>query len=266
MKTTILIGLFFLFSTAVFAQNQVDVCETKTTHLIGPEKVSYLQTGDPSRLIAEIVPEHPNIVRVKATEAFSGESSLTLVCANKVYSLIVNYGNKAALAYRLETFASEKMGATANGILPGYLLKEYSSQILSKDKKHINRKAKKDGIKFSLANIYLKHDVLFFELEITNTTDMSYSVEGFHWWVDDKKQYKSTNTQEYQIEPEYQHYNIGYIPANGKLREVFVIPKLTVPDKRILRIEMLEKALGNTGRKLILDVKNKDILHAKNLK
>jgi conjugative transposon TraN protein len=267
MKNTFLFITIFLFSTAVFAQNQIEVCETKTTHIICTEKVSYLQVGDNSRIIAEIVPEHPNMVRVKAVEPFEGESSLTIVCANRVYSLFVCYANNSDISYRLESFSFEKTGNSGSNILPEYLLKEYSYQILScRGRCIVNRKEKKDGIKFSLTNVYLKNDALFFVIEITNKTNMGYEVEGFHWWIDDKKQYKSTNVQEYQIEPDYQHYNIKYVPAKTTLREVFVLPKLTIPDKRILRIEILEKALGNTGRKLILDVQNKDILNAQTMK
>lgn len=266
MKTTVLIIAIFLFSTAVFAQNQIKVCETKATHLICPEKVSYLMAGDPSRIIAEIVPEHPNMVRVKAVEPFEGESSLTVVSANKVYSLFVAYENTNEISYRLESFHSEKAGETNGTLLPEYLLKEMSYQILSKNKKFIkNRKDKKDGIKLQLTNIFLKEDVLFFEIQMTNRTNMGYDVENFHWWIDDKKQHKSTNVQEYQVTPDYQHYNVKYIPAKTTLREVFVLPKLTIPDKRILRIEMLEKALGNTGRKLVLEIQNKDILQASKL-
>jgi conjugative transposon TraN protein len=264
MKATILIITIFLFSTAVFAQNQIKVCETKATHLICPEKVTYLMAGGPSRIIAEIVPEHPNMVRVKAVEPFEGESSLTVVSANKVYSLFVNYENTNEISYRLESFHAEKAGQISGTLLPEYLLKELSYQILSKNKKHVNnRKDKKDGIKLQLTNIFLKEDVLFFEVRITNKTNMGYDMGNFNWWIDDKKQYKSTNVQEYPIEPDYQHYNIKYIPAKTTLREVFVLPKLTIPDKRILRIEMLEKALGNTGRKLSLEIQNKDILQAK---
>jgi conjugative transposon TraN protein len=264
MKATILIITIFLFSTAVFAQNQIKVCETKATHLICPEKVTYLMAGDPSRIIAEIVPEHPNMVRVKAVEPFEGESSLTVVSANKVYSLFVAYENTNEISYQLESFHSEKTSDIKGTLLPEYLLKEMSYQILSKNKKHVkNRKDKKDGIKLQLTNIFLKEDVLFFEVRITNKTNMGYDMGNFNWWIDDKKQYKSTNVQEYPIEPDYQHYNIKYIPAKTTLREVFVLPKLTIPDKRILRIEMLEKALGNTGRKLSLEIQNKDILQAK---
>ena len=107
---------------------------------------------------------------------------------------------------------------------------------------------------------------LFFEVEVTNKTNLAYDVEGFHWWIMDKKQQKATNVQEYQIFPSYKHYDIKIVPAKTTIREVFVLPKLTIPDKRVLRIDMLEKALGNTGRKLSLEVKNKDILKAKELR
>ena len=267
MKQLIFIlSVMFFFSTAVKGQNDIEVCENKATHIISSEKVTYLQVGDNNKIIAEIVPNHQNLVRVKAIDNFDGESSLTLVSADKVYSLFVKYADTNKLSWQLEDFYSLKNENLASGRIPEYLLRELSFQILSKNKKHIQkRKEKKDGIKFQLTNIYLKNDVLFFELEITNQTNLGYEIEGFHWWIDDKKQYKATNVQEYQVNPEYQHYNIEYIPAKTKLREVFVLPKLTIPDKRILKIEMLEKALGNTGRKLSLEVKNRDILEARKL-
>lgn len=254
------------FSTFAYGQNRIEVCETKACHIISDEKISYLQVGDHSKIIAEIVPVHPFLVRVKAVEEFEGESSLTIVSAGKIYSLFVKYADTSKIDYRLEDFHSVKTTGAGSGKIPEYLLRETSHQILSGNKKYVKkRKEKKDGIMFQLNNIYLKNDLLFFELEITNQTNLGYEIENFHWWIDDKKQYKATNVQEYQIEPEYQHYHIRTIPAKTKLREVFVLPKLTIPDKRLLRIEMLEKALGNTGRKLTLEIRNNDILEAKEI-
>jgi hypothetical protein len=76
---------------------------------------------------------------------------------------------------------------------------------------------------------------------------------------------KATNAQEYRLQPGFRYYGITTIPAETTLREVFALPRLTIPEKRILRIEMLEKALGNTGRKLSLEIKNRDILRARKL-
>ena len=263
MKQAIVLSVFIFLSIAILAQNQIEVCLSKATHIIGKEKITYLQVGNHSKIIAEIVPEHPNMVRVKAVEKFEVESSLTMVSANKVYSLFVKYADTNKISYALEDFRGVQSGNVFSGDLPEYLLKELSSQILNRNQKTVREKVKKDGLIFRLRNIYLKNDVLFLEMEITNTTNIAYDIQDFYWWIDDKKEFKATNVQEYQVQPIYQHYKLKSIPAKTTLREVFVIPKLTIPDKKILRIEVLEKALGNTGRKLNLDIKNKQILKAK---
>ncbi len=267
MKKSVFIFLILICQISLHGQNFIHVSESKATHLICPESVTYLQVGDHSRILAEIVPEHPSLVRVKATEPFEEETSLTLVCAGKVYSVLVGYRNTDRVEYRLENLRGEKTGIPASGNLPEYVLKELGTQILAKKTKHIrNRKTKKEGMELCLNNIWLKNDLLFFEVSITNKTNIGYRMEGFNWWIDDKKQLKATNVQEYPVEPEFRHYGVEYVPAGTTLREVFVLPKLTIPEKRVLRIEILEKALGNTGRKLSLEIKNKDILRAKNLK
>lgn len=264
MKTLIFTVVFQLLSFLLVAQNSIEVCENKTTHLVGKEKISYVQVGDHAKIVAEIIPDHTNVVRVKALESFEGESSITLVSAMRIYSLFVKYADINQLTHKLDDFHSEKAGDVNSGIMPEYILKEMCGQILNRRQQSIKRvKEKKDGITFQLKNVYLKNDLLFFELELTNSTNISFDVEGFHWWIDDKKELKASNVQEYQLEPVYQHNRIERIPENTTLREVFVLSKFTIPDKRILRIEVLETALGNTGRKLKLELKNKEILSAK---
>jgi conjugative transposon TraN protein len=264
MKQSILLFVCIFFSLAICAQNQIEVCQSKATHIISKEKISYLQVGDPNKIVAEIVAEHSNMVRIKAVDTFGVETSLTLVSANKAYSIFVSYANTNKISYKLDDFHGMMIGAEGTEKLPEYVLKELSNQILNlRMQKSVKSKTKKDGLIFRIRNIYLKHDVLFFELELTNTTNIGYEIQDFYWWIDGKKEVKATNVQEYQVETVYQHYKLLSIPAKTTLREVFVLPKLTIPDKRILRIEVLEKALGNTGRKLSLDVKNKQILKAK---
>lgn len=264
MKQAFIILSFILSSLAMHAQNRIEICRSKATHIISKEKISYLQVGDHSKIIAEIIPEHPNMLRIKAMEEFEGESSLTVVSADKVYSLLVNYSETNEISYAMEDFYGKNTGESGTGKLPEYLLKELCHQVLNNCiQKPVKTKTKSEGIIFCLRNIYLKQDVLFFELEITNTTNIAYTIQDCYWWIDDKKEFKATNVQEYKLDPIYSHYGVEYVPAKTTLREVFVLPKLTIPDKRILRVELLEKALGNTGRKLSLEIKNKHILNAK---
>jgi conjugative transposon TraN protein len=261
MKTIFVIAILFTTLT-LKAQNCINVCKTKTAHLICPERVTYLQAGDNDRIIAEVVPEHQNIIRIKALSEFEGSSSLTAISGGKVYSIIVEYADTDEIAWRLENFAAEKAGQAAGTTLEDYLLRELSYQILGRDKSHACSKVKKNDVSFGLLNIFQKNDLLFFVVEIINNSGMGFDVENVHWWIGDKKQYKSTNLQEFQCYPVYQHYGVKYVPKKTTLREVFVFPKFTIPDQRVLKIELLEKAMENTGRKLTLEVKNKAILQA----
>ncbi|TDO05383.1 DUF4138 domain-containing protein [Sunxiuqinia elliptica] len=266
MKNFLIIIAILIFQLSVFAQNYLPISDSKATHLVCPDKVSYLQVGDPLLILAEVVPELPNLVRIKASGSFDKESSLTVVCAGRIYSLILDFKDSEEITYHLESFHSEKAGDPSSGLMPDYVLKELSEQILLKRKSLVRGvKQKKDGIKIQLKTITQKNGCLFFEVRITNKTNLAYRVESFHWWIDDKRQFRATNIQEYQVDPSYRHHEIKVIPGYTSVREVFVLPNLVLPDKRVLRLEMLENALGNTGRRLTLEIKNKDILKAKEL-
>lgn len=227
----------------------------------------YVQAGDYSLIQAEIVPELSNLIRIKALQSFDKQTSLTVVCADRIYSFIVEYSNDASITYPLESFESQKAMTFSGKMMPDYMLKDLCDQVLDKHKVQFRkRKTDKDGIRVRLNSISLKNDALFFELQITNKTNMAYDVESFNFWITDKRQAKATNIQEYQVFPQYQRHNVQRISGGVSLREVFVIEKMTIPDQRILKIELGEKALGNTGRKLTFSLKNKDILKAKSLK
>lgn len=246
--------------------NNLKVSDTKTSHLVCPDKVSYVQAGDNSLVQAEVVPELANLVRIKATQPFEKQTSLTVVCANKIYSFELQYGNDAPITYPIETFQSQSAMTFSGKLMPDHLLKDLCDQVLEKHKHQFHkRKSEKDGITIRLNSIYLKNDALFFELEITNKTSMAYDVESFNFWITDKKKAKATNVQEYQIFLQYQRNKVRRIPGEVTVREVFVMEKMTIPDQRILKIELNEKALGNTGRKLSFNLKNKDILKARKL-
>ncbi|PKQ62170.1 hypothetical protein BZG01_17785 [Labilibaculum manganireducens] len=263
----ILISLFCLFASIGLAgQNRITINVNKVVHLISKEKVTYLQTGNPNFVLAEIVPEHPNLVRIKAVEVCEGESSISLVSDGKLYSISLNYGEPGEISYPLDGFDAMKADLYQGTLMSLETLKKNCRYLLSQKKKHIRKsKSGKDGINIQIRNIFLLNEALFFELEIENKTNMGYDVESFQWWIDDKKRLKASNTQEYRIQPKFQYRGLQRIPAKTKVREIFVLPKFTIPGKRILRIEMLEKALGNTGRKLSVELKNKHIRRAERL-
>jgi conjugative transposon TraN protein len=267
MKAFLIIIICALIQISASAQNILKVSATKTSHLVCPDKVNYVQAGDYSLIQAEIVPELSNLIRVKALQSFDKQTSLTVVCADRIYSFVIEFGEDAPITYPLESFESQKAMTFSGKMMPDHVLKDLCDQVLDKHKVQFRkRKTEKDGIKIRLNSISLKNDALFFELQITNKTNMAYDVESFNFWITDKKKAKATNVQEYQVFPQYQRHNVQRISAGVSIREIFVIEKMTIPDQRILKIELGEKALGNTGRKLTFNLKNKDILKAKSLR
>jgi len=246
--------------------NNLKVSDTKTSHLVCPDKVIYVQAGDYTVVQAEVVPELANLVRIKATQPFEKPTSLTVVCADHIYSFELSYGNDAPITYPIESFESQQAMTFSGKMMPDHVLKDLCDQVLEKHRHQFHkRKSEKDGITIQLNSIYLKNDVLFFELQVTNKTNMAYDVESFNFWITDKKKAKATNVQEYRIFPQYRRNKVQRIPGEVTVREVFVMEKMTIPDGRILKIELNEKALGNTGRKLSFNLKNKDILKARKL-
>ena len=266
MKAFLILLICALIQISISAQNILKISDSKTSHLVCPDKVVYVQAGDYSIVQAEVVPELSNLIRVKAVQPFDKPTSLTIVCADHIYSFELQYGNDAPITYPIETFDSQKAMTFSGKMMPDYLLKDLCDQVLNQHRHEFRkRKTEKDGIKIRLNSIHLKNDALFFELQITNKTNMSYDVESFNFWITDKKKAKATNVQEYQVFPQFQQHKVQRIPGEVTVREVFVIEKMTIPDGRILKIELNEKALGNTGRKLSFNLKNKDILKVRKL-
>lgn len=244
------------------------ISDSKICHLVCPDKVDYVLAGDHTLVQAEAVPELSNMVRIKAIMPFEKPTSLTVVCINRIYSFELVFGNDVPITYPVEIFHWQDALTFSGKLMPDYLLKDLCAQSQEKHQRprcYHNRKTEKEGIRLRLNSIFLKDDALFFELEIKNKTQLAYDVESVHFWITDKRQIKATNVQEYQVLPDYQYHKISRIPGETSIREVFVFEKMTIPDQRILRIELNEKAMGNTGRKLCFEIKNKDILKARKL-
>jgi conjugative transposon TraN protein len=266
MKRILIISLFLIFALISSAQNILKLSDKKSVHVVCPDKVLYVQSGDNTSIEAETLPELSNIVRVKALHPFEGQTSLTMVCAGRIYSVTVQFGNCDVLTYQLESLPSEKAFPFSGKLMPDESLRGISDQILSSKGKHTrHRGAEKNGIKMEIRNICVKGDALFLKIQVTNHTNMAFDAEAFNFWIADKRQQKATNVQEYQLVPDYTRKEFKRVPARASASEVFAIEKLTIPDKRVLRIELIEKSTGNTGRKLTIELKNRDFRRAEML-
>jgi conjugative transposon TraN protein len=266
LKQTMIVPIIYLFTLIPLcggAQPILQLSDKKSIHVVCPDKVLYVRCGDETAVEAEILPELSNIIRVKAQKPFEGQTSLAVVCSGRIYAVAAQFGKCEVLTYQLETLPSEKAIPFSGKLMPDSALKAVSNRVLSQRGQHsVHCRTEKNGIQMEIRTICIKGDALFLELEVTNRTNMAFDAETFNFWISDRRQQRATNVQEYQFYPDYSRFELKRVPSGEKAKEVFVIEKLTIPDKRVLRIEMLEKAPGNTGRKLTLELKNRDLRKA----
>ena len=242
----------------------------KTTHLIFPYAVSYVDLGN-GGIIADKARGAENIVKVKASQQGFPETNMTVVTTDgRLYSFLVNYdANPRVLNYNL---ASTDV-STSSAVVPlAHLsnmgvtqsdLEEYSRLVLEKRKgPHVQER--KDDITLALQGLYTQDDVFFFPLHLANSSNIGYDVDFIKFYIRDKKVAKRTAIQEAEVMPVFV-YNASQstIPGPGNIDQVYALRKFTIPDDKNLVVEMFEKG---GGRQLSFVVTNADILKARKLR
>jgi len=80
------------------------------------------------------------------------------------------------------------------------------------------------------------------------------------FYIKDEKKAKRTASQEIEIQPIYVKGDTSTIKGEAKSLIVFALPKFTIPDKKYLSVQLMEK---NGGRNLQLHIGNRIIIKAK---
>ena len=241
----------------------------KTTHLVFPYAVTYVDLGN-AGIIADKAQGAENIVKLKANQPGFPQTNMTVVTADgRLYSFLVDYeANPRVLNYNLTTGAAD-----ASPVMPLALftnlsmtqteMENYARTVLKK-KKMLRAREMKDDITLALQGLYTKDELFFLPLYLANKSNISYDVDFIKFYIRDKKVTKRTAIQESELAPLF-IYQAGQttIPGPGKLEQVYVLRKFTIPDDKNLVVEMFERG---GGRHLTFNVTNEDILKARKLK
>jgi hypothetical protein len=94
-----------------------------------------------------------------------------------------------------------------------------------------------------------------------NKSNIGYDIDFLKFTVRDKKLIKRTAMQEAELTPRYVYNGkLSAIPGTKLQERVYVLPKFTIPDDKVLIVELFEKG---GGRHLSLKITNQDILRAR---
>ena len=251
----------------------IEVTFDKTTHLIFPSGISYIDLGS-SNIIAGKADGAENVVRVKAAvKSFKGETNFSVITGEgSFYSFIVNYSeNPEKLNIEMKDFLhKEKLSNHPENSMEVQLtelgdespqnVQEVMEKIHKTNRKRTNHiNSKQFGIEFQLCGIFSHNGLLFLHTEIRNTTAIPFDIDFLVFKIVDKKVVKRMAIQETVIEPVRAYNYLTSVKGKEAESTVFAFQKFTIPDKKQLVVELFEK---NGGRHQRFVVKNGDLVKA----
>lgn len=271
MKTKFFILLFGILGVVaqVSANEKIYVNSEVTTHIVMPENIKLVDIST-----AKIVGNQctDNIVRIKP---YLESDSLQVVGSykeNELLCTITLIGERHIAQYDILYTQSPGMAASIFEVpynhtqsyinpevsMPMAEMARYAWAVYSSDRKYNQIVTKAHGMKAVVNNIYAVGDYFFIDYSLQNRTKIPYDIEEIRVKLTDKKETKATNSQTIELSPVFTLNSSRKFKKN--YRNVLVLPKLTFPDEKVLRLEISENQIS--GRVIVLTIEYEDILHA----
>lgn len=252
----------------------LEVTFNKTVHVIFPAPIRYVDLGS-ADLLAAKADGTENVLRVKAAlRDFSRESNLSVITEDGSYYVFnVKYADEPVkLSVEMTDFLHDGEATNRpNNALDIYmqelgqesplLVKLIMQSIYKNDRKEIKHiGSKRFGIQHTLKGVYTHNGLLYFHLQLKNSSNVPFNVDYITFKIVDKQVAKRTAIQEQVIWPLRAYNNLTLIGGSRTERMVFTLPKFTIPDDKMLIVELNEQS---GGRHQSFTVDNADLVRAK---
>ena len=258
---------------------------TKTVHILFPSPVTYIDIGSMD-IIAGKADGAENVVRVKAAvRNFAAETNLTVITEDGgFFTFDVHYAENPAVSTlnltvqepqpggvkKLSTTDTPQQPAPASegrvllrevGREKPATVKRMLSDIYRQNRTDVKGiRTKKYGIVVEVLGIYVSNDVIYIHTCMYNDTNISFEMDSRHFIVADRKLAKRTAQQQTTLEILRVCNDPAVVRGHQRQRTVFALPKLTIPDDKVLLLEIVEK---NGARHQTVEIAAKELLDAK---
>lgn len=252
---------------------------SKTVHILFPSPVTYIDIGSMD-IIAGKADGAGNVVRVKAAvRNFTTETNLTVITEDGgFFSFDVHYAENPAVSTinistpkqpTVENGSTQPEPVSAEGRV---LLQEVGREKPATVKRVLgdiyrqNRvdvkgvRTKKYGIGVEVLGIYVHNDVIYIHTMISNETNISFEVDARQFIVADRKLAKRTAQQQTPLDILRVCNDPTVVRGHQRQRTVFALQKFTIPDDKVLLLEIIEK---NGARHQTVEIPAKELLEAK---
>ena len=254
----------------------VQVTFAKTVHIIFPSAVRYVDLGS-NWIIAGRADGAENVIRVKATtEGFPGETNFSVICEDGSF-----YSFNARYAHEPEMLNIEMKDFLENGDTTDFshtrmniyfrelagesplLVKLIMQSIYKEDRREIRHLGcKRFGVQFLLKSVHSHNGLFYFHTETRNRSNVAFRTDFIRFKIVDKKVPKRTAIQERVIAPVRSYNEVLVTEGKSDVRTVYAVPQFTIPDDKLLVIELFEK---DGGRHQTIRVENADLVAAKQI-
>ena len=248
MKHLVCLICAVTISIVLFAQTpSLCIATNKTTSLVFPFAVRHVDRGSGDVLVQQVTTAD-NILLVKAARTGFPETNLSVITGDgALYTFSVCF-DAAPLTWVYELPAQTKTSTAL-----------YAKSLLDNPPVTKGIRTKRWDVAAAVSGIYVKHDVLFLQLVMTNQSPIDYTVDYLRFYLRDQYMAKRTAVQELELTPLYVAGNAKMISAGSATTIVVAVEAFIIPNRKIFMIEIGEKS---GGRSLILQVRNSHLLKA----
>ena len=258
---------------------------SKTVHILFPSPVTYIDIGSMD-IIAGKADGVENVVRVKAAvRNFAADTNLTVITEDGgFFTFDVHYAENPTVSTLNLTVQDQQTEGVKEPAAAGdpqptapasegrVLLREVGREKPATVKRMLsdiyrqNRtdvkgiRAKKYGIEVEVLGIYVSNDVIYIHTCMYNDTNISFEMDARHFIVADRKLAKRTAQQQTKLEILRVCNDPAVVRGHQRQRTVFALPKLTIPDDKVLLLEIIEK---NGARHQTIEIPSRELLKAK---
>ena len=269
MKSKVLLAAVCALGIAgsASAKEKIYVNDEVTTHIVMPENIKMVDIST-TKLIGNQCAD--NIVRIKpfidndSVQTYYRENelmaTLTLIGERHMaqYDIIFTHTPARAASIHHVPYSHTESYVNPEVSMPEAEMARYAWAVYGSDRKYNQVVSKAHGMKAIVNNIYSIGDYFFIDYSLQNKTKIPYDIEELRIKLTDKKEVKATNSQTIELTPAYSLNLAKKFKRN--YRNVLVIPKLTFPDEKVLRLEISENQIS--GRVITLTIEYEDILNA----
>lgn len=269
MNAKILFIVFaFLCALNAAANEKIYVNREVTTHILMPENIKMVDISTPKVIGNQCA---DNIVRIKPFQENDSTNActyvedellgtLTLIGERHIAQYDIVYTSsslRAASIYRVP-YSETQSYINPEVTMPMAEMARYAWAVYGSNRKYNQVVSKAHGMRAVVNNIYSIGDYFFIDYSLQNKTKIAYDIEELRVKLADKKETKATNSQTIELTPVY---SLNHVKKFKKhYRNVLVLPKLTFPEEKVLRLEISENQIS--GRVITLTIEYEDILNA----